>query len=175
MESADLWGPSQGGGKCPSKGMQSVKDLPNGIASFAPKEPKDFLIMPSTVIPEVPSTFSSFCLPQFCFLLHLKDCSGSMSRGVLELQAKSLGLPLWSGNDGLSCRRTDSTHCFRVAMVMLKRETWGQVSLVALGVRYHPSPHRAISLARVPCKPPGKLGVPHSAGTGGKISRSSTI
>lgn len=45
MESDDLWGPSWGGGKCPSKGMQSVKDLPYGIASLAPKEPKDFLII----------------------------------------------------------------------------------------------------------------------------------
>lgn len=81
MESDDPWGPSRGGGKCPSKGMHSVKDLPYGVASLAPKEPKVFLIMPSTVIPEVPSTFSSFYLPQFCFLLHLKDCSGNMSRG----------------------------------------------------------------------------------------------
>lgn len=57
MESDDPWGPSRGGGKCPSKGMYSVKDLPYGVASLAPKELRDFLIMASTVIPEVPEYF----------------------------------------------------------------------------------------------------------------------
>lgn len=63
-----------------------------------------------------------------------------MSRGVLELQTKSLDLPLWSGNHGWSCRRTDSTYCFRVSMGMLERETLGPGVPCGLGSQIPPFP-----------------------------------
>lgn len=53
-------GYSQSGGKGPSKRMHSVKNLSYGIATLAPKEPQDLLIMPSSVIPKSGILFSSF-------------------------------------------------------------------------------------------------------------------
>lgn len=106
MESDDRWGVARLVGKSTSKGMQSVKYRSHGVASLPPKEPKFCSLSALSV---VCTTFSSV-FHSFALKLHLKDGSGSTSRGEFELQAKTLDWPLLSGTRGWSCRTTNSKY-----------------------------------------------------------------